>query len=444
MRERSLHTFIVIWAGQFVSLIGSGLTGFALGVWVYLTTGSVTKLSFIMISTVIPGIVMSPVAGVLVDRWNRRNAMIFSDAGAALSTLAIAVLLYLGRLEIWHMYVFISIGSAFGSFQWPAYSAATTLLVPKKHLGRAAGMVQTAEAVSVIISPALAGVLLITIQIWGVIAIDFATFLVALTTLAVIWVPNPPRTESTAEKPSLFQEVTFGWRYVTERRGLFALLVFFALSNFVFGFVNVLFTPLVLSFATPVALGTVVSVGGIGMLLGGIVMGAWGGPQRRVNGILGASLLSGAALVVGGLRANIPLLAGALFVLFFTGPIANGCSQAIWQVKTAPNVQGKVFSVRRMMALSVTPLSYLMAGPLADNVFEPLLAVNGYLAGSVGKILGTGPGRGIGLMIIIVGILTVLIVVSAYLYPRLRLVEDELPDTVDEDIHSSSEGQRAE
>jgi MFS family permease len=212
----------------------------------------------------------------------------------------------------------------------------------------------------------------------------------------------------------------------------------------VFGFVNVLFTPLVLSFATPVALGTVVSVGGIGMLLGGIVMGAWGGPQRRVNGILGASLLSGAALVVGGLRANIPLLAGALFVLFFTGPIANGCSQAIWQVKTAPNVQGKVFSVRRMMALSVTPLSYLMAGPLADNVFEPLLAVNGYLAGSVGKILGTGPGRGIGLMIIIVGILTVLIVVSAYLYPRLRLVEDELPDTVDEDIHSSSEGQRAE
>ncbi|MBU6998940.1 MAG: MFS transporter [Theionarchaea archaeon] len=432
MKERSFRTFIIIWAGQFVSLIGSGLTGFALGVWVYLTTGSVTKLSFIMLSTVIPGIIMSPVAGVLVDRWNRRKAMIFSDAGAALSTLAIAVLLYSSRLEIWHMYVFISIGSAFGSFQWPAYSAATTLLVPKNHLGRAAGMVQTAEAASVIVSPAVAGVLIMTIQIWGVIAIDFATFLIALATLAVVKIPNPPPTGYTEENPSFRKEVTFGWRYIAERRGLFALLVFFALSNFVYGFVNVLFTPLVLSFTTPVMLGTVVSIGGIGMLLGGIVMSAWGGPRRRVNGILGASLVSGAALAVGGLRASVPLLAGALFLLFFTGPVANACSQAIWQTKTAPDVQGKVFAVRRMIALSVSPLSYLTAGPLADNVFEPLLAVNGGLAGTVGKILGVGPGRGIGFMVVLMGILSAVIVVGAYLYPRLRLVEDELPDLVGE------------
>lgn len=432
MKERSFRTFIIIWAGQFVSLIGSGLTGFALGVWVYLTTGSVTKLSFIMLSTVIPGIIMSPVAGVLVDRWNRRKAMIFSDAGAALSTLAIAVLLYSSRLEIWHMYVFISIGSAFGSFQWPAYSAATTLLVPKNHLGRAAGMVQTAEAASVIVSPAVAGVLIMTIQIWGVIAIDFATFLIALATLAVVKIPNPPPAGYTEENPSFRKEVTFGWRYIAERRGLFALLVFFALSNFVYGFVNVLFTPLVLSFTTPVMLGTVVSIGGIGMLLGGIVMSAWGGPRRRVNGILGASLVSGAALAVGGLRASVPLLAGALFLLFFTGPVANACSQAIWQTKTAPDVQGKVFAVRRMIALSVSPLSYLTAGPLADNVFEPLLAVNGGLAGTVGKILGVGPGRGIGFMVVLMGILSAVIVVGAYLYPRLRLVEDELPDLVGE------------
>ncbi|MBU7038916.1 MAG: MFS transporter [Theionarchaea archaeon] len=433
MRENSLRTFIVIWAGQFVSLIGSGLTGFALGVWVYLTTGSVTKLSFIMLSTVVPGIIMSPVAGVLVDRWNRRKAMIFSDTGAALSTLAIAVLLFSNRLEIWHIYVFISIGSAFGSFQWPAYSAATTLLVPKKHLGRAAGMVQTAEAVSVIVSPALAGFLLMTIHIWGVIAIDFATFLIALATLAVVRIPDTPST-TTGEKPPFLKEVTFGWKYVTERHGLFALLIFFALSNFIFGFVNVLFTPLVLSFSTPILLGTVVSVGGVGMLLGGIVMSTWGGPRRRVNGILGASLLSGVALMVGGSRASIPLLAGVFFLLLFTGPIANACSQAIWQTKTAPDIQGKVFAVRRMIALSVMPLSYLTAGPLADNVFEPLLAVNGPLAGSVGKILGVGPGRGIGLMIIIMGVLTIVVTVGAYLYPRLRLVEDELPDQVDEDI----------
>lgn len=401
----------------------------------YLTTGSVTRLSLIMMAAIVPGIIVSPVAGALVDRWDRRKAMIFSDSGAAFSTLMIALLLYWNELSMWQIYIILSISSAFSSFQWPAYSAATTLLVPKKHLGRAAGMVQTAEAVSTVVSPALAGFLIMTIEIWGVILIDFATFLVALLTLSLVRVPRPPiSVESKREKPSFLNEVTFGWKYIISRHGLLALLLFFAATNFIFGFTNVLFTPLILSFASPVVLGTVISIGGVGMLLGGIVMSVWGGPKRRINGILGFSLISGAVLAFAGVRESALLIAVVIFALLFTTPITNGCSQAIWQTKTAPDVQGRVFSVRRMLAMSVTPLSYVAAGPLADKIFEPLMAVDGPLAGSMGRIIGTGPGRGIGLMFVMVGVGTVGITLVSYLYPRIRYLEDELPDVVGDGI----------
>lgn len=427
--DKGMHAFTFIWVGQFVSLIGSGLTGFALGVWVYLNTKSVTQFSIIFLATAVPGILMSPVTGALVDRWDRRKAMIFSDAGAAFCTLAIALLFYTGLLRIWHIYVLMAVSSAFSSFQWPAYSAATSLLVPKKHLGRAAGMVQTAEAASLIVSPVLAGMLLVIIDVWGVIAVDFATFLVAISTLLVVRVPRPEKA-ITSDKPSLLREATYGWTYIKARPGLLSLLIFFAVSNFLSGFANVLLGPLVLSFTSPPVLGTILSAGGVGMLVGGVVMSAWGGPKKRIHGILGLSLVSGAAMAIGGMRPSAPLLAAAFFVALFTSPIVNGCSQAIWQTKTAPDVQGRVFSVRRMIAWSTSPLSFLMAGPLADKVFEPLLAVNGPLAQSVGSVIGVGPGRGIGLMFIVMGVLSIGAVIAGYLYPRLRFVEDELGDAI--------------
>ncbi|MBU7045493.1 MAG: MFS transporter, partial [Theionarchaea archaeon] len=266
------RVFLIIWAGQFVSLIGSGLTGFALSVWVYQKTGSVTNLSMMMLSVVLPGIIMSPVAGMLVDKWNRRTSMIVSDSGAAASTLALALLLYFQQLELWHIYIALIISSVFGAFQWPAYSAATTLLVSKKHLGRAAGMVQTAEAAVNIASPAIAGALLVTINIWGVFFIDFATFLIALTSLILIRIPDAPPIPESEEKKSFLNQVAFGMKYIAARPGLLSLLLYFALANFILGFTNVLFTPLILSFASPAILGSILSVGGIGMLLGGIIM----------------------------------------------------------------------------------------------------------------------------------------------------------------------------
>lgn len=430
IRERKgMRVFLVVWGGQLVSLVGTGLTGFALAIWVYQETGSATQLSFVLLASQLPQILFTPIAGALVDRWDRRWAMIVADSGAGIGTLAIALLLFTNNLEIWHLYVALSFSGVFQSFQWPAYSAATTLLVSKEQYGRAAGMVQMAEAVGQVIAPAVAGFLLAFGGLETVIFIDVASFVVAVTTLLFVSFPRARESAiGAAAAGSLFDEARFGWTYIKERRGLRALLWYFASVNLVFGFVGVLSFPLILGFADEVAVGNVFSAAGVGMVVGSIVMSVWGGPKRRVLGVLGADLVLGLALIGFGMTAALtPVIIGAV-VGFTVIPIANGSSQALWQAKVEPDVQGRVFAARRVLAQIAGPVALLMAGPLADNVFEPLLQVDGALAGSVGNVIGVGPGRGIAFLFIILGGLSILFTLIAYLYPRLRYLEDELPD----------------
>ncbi len=426
-----MRVFGFIWFGQLVSLIGSGITSFALGVWVYEHTGSVTQYALVLLATALPNIVVSPLAGALVDRWDRRQTMIFSDLGAALSTLTVVLLLSVGHLEVWHIYLATAVNSAFSAFQWPAYIAAISLLVPKQHLGRAGGMVQMGQAASQVVSPMLGGALLALVQVWGVLLIDVAAFLFALFTLLVVSIPRPrAATEGEERDSSLLREIAYGWSYITARPGLLGLLIFFATSHFLGSIVETLSVPLMLSLTTPAVLGTVLSVGGSGMLVGGLVMGIWGGPKRRVLGVLAFELLGGLFVLIAGLWTSVPLFTVVAFVFFFRLPIVHGCRQAIWQSKVVPDAQGRTFAVQRMASWSSRLLAYLVAGPLADGVFEPLLAADGPLAGSVGRIVGVGPGRGIGLLFVVTGALVMLASIVGYLYPRLRLVEDELPDVV--------------
>ncbi len=357
--------------------------------------------------------------------------MILSDAGGGLSILSMILLLLIGRLELWHIYLAVFMSGVFDTLRWPALTAATTQLVPKAQFGRASGLLQIVQAGQVLVSPLVAGMLLGTIGLQGVILIDFTTFLFAILTLLLIRLPRPATTaEGRAGKGSLLHEVVYGWTYITARTGLFALMVFFSVANFMMQMSEVLFTPLFLSFASPVALGTAMSLGGIGYLLGSIVMSAWGGTKRRINTVIGSMLLLGLFMALIGLRASIPLITISIFVVVFCLPIVSGSSQVIWQSKVAPDVQGRVFAIRRTIVLATPLIASLVAGPLADKVFEPLLAVNGPLAGNVGQIIGVGQGRGIGLLLISMGLLVVLASVVSYLYPRLRLVEEELPDAV--------------
>jgi len=424
-----IRIFLLVWFGQLVSLIGSGLTSFALGVWVYQRTGSVTQFSLILLFALLPSILISPVAGALVDRWNRRNCMILSDSGAGLSTVAIALLLATGKLEIWHIYIAVSLSSVFKAFQLPAYTASTSSLVPKEFLPRASGMVQSGEACAQLISPLLAGFLLGVVQLQGIVLIDFVTFLFALTTLLLVRFPKTkPATVPLAEKVSFWREAFEGWTYITVRPGLLALLLIFTINNFVFGLIEVLFTPLVLSFTSVTALGTIQSFGGAGMLLGSVVMSVWGGPRILIRGLFGFAFLYQLCVLALGFRTSFALFALANFLLFFSVPFISGCCDAILLRKVPPHLQGRVFATVQMICFSCIPLAYLVAGPLTERIFEPLMAADGLLAGSVGQIIGVGPGRGIGLLFITMQILAILVTVALYRYPRLRYVEDELPD----------------
>ncbi|WP_293089210.1 MFS transporter [Moorena sp. SIO3H5] len=278
LKIEGMSIFVLVWLGQLVSLLGSSITNFALDVWVYKQSGSVTQLSFLILFTTLPRVIISPFAGVLVDRWNRRWVMIFSDSGAALTTLTIATLLLTGKIQIWHIYLASVVISSFSAFQWPAYRAATTLLVPKKHLGRASGMTQLAQALGRLLAPILGGVLLGVIQLSGIFVLDLSSFLFALTTLLLVRFPHHKVTQSQlTNKTSLLTELLYSFHYLRSRSGLLALLLFFASSNFLMGILQVLSYPLILSFASPAQLGTILSFGGVGMVTGSLLMSTWGG-----------------------------------------------------------------------------------------------------------------------------------------------------------------------
>ncbi|MES1242289.1 MAG: MFS transporter [Acidobacteriota bacterium] len=428
-----MKAYLILWSGQVVSLLGSGLTTFALGVWVYQRTGSVTKFALIAFFGSLPGLVLSPVAGALADRWDRRRTLILSDCLAAILSAVLLLLLWdesKGLLEMWHIYLLTAVASVGNALQWPALTATTTLLVPRQHYGRASGLSQMAQAISQIAAPFLGALLLQEVRMRGILILDLATFGFAVATLLLVRLDGPGRTPETGARRSLWQDSTVGWTYVRERPGLFGLLLLFAATNFNIGMLQALLTPLILSFAPAEALGRVLSVAGLGMLAGTVAMGAWGGPRRRVNGILAGLLAQGLILLVGGWQPKVSLIGMAAFVFLAATPIINGCSQAIWQIKVPPGLQGRVFAVRRTVALSAAPLAYFLAGPIADRVFEPLLAPGGALAGSVGALLGVGHGRGIGFLFVLLGLLVVVCVAVAVGSPRLRNVEDELPDAV--------------
>ena len=241
--------------------------------------------------------------------------------------------------------------------------------------------------------------------------------------------PQPEQSAAGASsKGSLLSEAWFGWTYIRSRPALLALLAYFSSVNLIFGFVGVLIFPLILGFADEVAMGNAFTIAALGMVAGSLAMSVWGGPKKRVYGVLGADLVLGLALIVWGLRPSLVLIVLGGLVAFFVIPIANGSSQAIWQSKVEPDLQGRVFAARRVLAQIAGPMAMLLAGPLADNVFEPLLQPGGALADSVGSIIGVGPGRGIALLFMILGGLSVMFTIIAYLYPRLRNLEDEIPD----------------
>lgn len=427
------RSFLIIAIGQFISLLGSGLTNFAIALWVLLHTGSVTQFGLLLLIVMLPGFFVTPLAGASADRWDRRWIMILSDTGAAVSTLTIAVMFLIGNPSIWLIAGALGISSICGAFRFPAYLASVPLLVPKAQLGRANGVIQLGQGLGKILAPMLAGFLLLSIGIQGIILIDFGTFVVAVVMLLFVKIPTPPALAEVSAKPkkaSLLKEAMMGWTYIKTRPGLLALLLFFTFTSFLMAMAEVLIPPMLLASASPAVVGTVISIFGCGLLGGSILMSTWAGPKRRIYGVYIFAIVHGLALIIAGARPSIFIMAAGLFLWTFSMPLLNGYMRVIYQTKTPSDMQGRVFATASMFVQATAPIALIMSGPLADHVFTPMLSESGILAGSVGSLIGVGKGRGIGLMLILMGLSVAIGTLVGYLYPRLRQVEVELPDAI--------------
>lgn len=425
---KRMRTFWALWAGMLVSGIGTGLGSFALGVWIYEKTGSITLFATAGLIGMTTGLILTPLIGSVADRYDRRKIMLTSNLVSAVTAGIMAALLGTGNLQVWHIYPLVFVLGLSGMFQGPAMGATVSLLVPRHQLVRMSGLFQTVGSVIQIVMPLIAGVLVGAIGYHYVIAIDVTTFLVAAAVLFTLKFPRVPVSAGTVVHRSVFHDTLFGWNYIRERKGLLALLFLFALTSVSLGIVTVLLTPLILSFATPTELGSVSSAGAAGTMLGAMILAAWGGPKVRVWGIFGALIIQGSILLLGGLQPSIPLIAISAFIFMSTGPFVAGASQAIWQSKVSLDIQGRVFAIRQMVTMTAAPIAYAVAGPLADGVFEPLLAPGGALAGSVGQVIGVGEGRGVGFLFMVLGVFIMILTCLFFLNPRLRHVESELPD----------------
>ncbi len=435
-RPSGMTAFTIVWLGQVVSLFGSAMTGFALTIWAWKLTGSATALALVGFFNFGPTVLLSPIAGALVDRWNRKLVMMLSDLAAGLSTVVILLLYLGGGLQIWHLWVAGAFSGAFQAFQWPAYGASISLMIPKEHYARASGMMSIAESGSGILAPLTAGALIGFVGLRAglngvavIMLIDIVTFVFAIGALLAIHVPQPAQTEAGRKgQGSLWKEAGYGFRYILARPSLLGLQLVFFVGNLMATFGFTLLAPMVLARTGDNAtiLGTVESVAAVGGVIGGIVLSAWGGFKRRVHGVFFGHVAAGVCQVLIGL--GFPIWYVGSFCGSFIIPIINGSNQAIWQSKVAPDVQGRVFSVRRLIAQISAPVSMLLVGPLADRVFEPAMRAGGSLAPVFGGLLGTGRGAGMALMIVFSGLVVGLAGAIPYAIPVVRNAETLLPD----------------
>jgi len=367
--------FFTIWFGQSFSMLGSHLVGFAF-VW-YLTeqTGSATILTLGTLMQVLPSVIISPFAGALVDRWNRKLVLVLFDSITALFTLFVALMFVFENAQIWHIMLAMFVRSACGQFQWAAMTASTTLMVPKRHLSRVAGANQSLQGIMNILGPALGAFLIAALPMQGVLFIDVSTAFLAVIPLFFFTIPQPIRNGTKAmpkrpEKTSVFQDLAEGWKYVTGWPALMAIILLAMLINFL---INPAFSllPLVVTEhfnKGAYELGFINSAFGIGTILGGLTLSAWGGFKNRILTSLAALTVSGGAvLLVGVAPPNGYFLALAGMALFgFLNPMINGPLFAVMQAKVEPEIQGRVFSFLHAGAAFASPLGLAIAGPVAD------------------------------------------------------------------------------
>lgn len=431
-RPSGMFGFTIVWIGQIVSVLASSMSQFALTLFMFEETGSALAMGAMQVFFITPFLLISPLAGVWVDRYNRKMMMMVSDIGAGIATIIILVLQAMGILEYWHLYGASIIYGLAMSFQWPAYSAAISSMIPKEQLGRANGMMSLIEAGPQVVAPVLAGALLPIIQMTGILFLDVITFLFAIGVLMLVHIPQPARTAEGAKSQSggILNEASYGFKYIFARPSLLGLQMIFFFGNLFTGIGFTVFAPMILTRAggDSLVFGTVESAGAIAAVAGGVLMSAWGGFKRRVHGVLLGWILSGIGMAIVGFTGGLPVWITGIALAALVGALVNASNQAIWQSKIAPDLQGRVFSARRLIAWLTNPISPLIGGALADFVLEPAAIVGSGLPAALSWLVGTGAGSGMGTLIVLCGLASALTGVAGYFSSFIRDAESILPD----------------
>ncbi len=437
-RLSGMRAFYLVALGQFISIFGTTMTQFGLTIWswkfvteIQPTADPATAMALVGFFNFAPEVLLSPISGVLVDRWNRKLVMILSDVAAGIATIAIFLLYSSGHLQMWHLYIAGAWTGAFKSFQWPAYSAAISTMIPKEQYTRADALLGLTESLSGILAPPLAGLFLGLIGLTGIMTIDIITFLAAVAGVLLVAIPQPKVSAEGAVQSSIWKDSIFGFRFILQRPSLLGLQMVFFFGNLLGSLAGTLLSPMILSRTgnNELLLSFVQGAFGAGAVIGGLILVRTGGLKRRTNGVIWGwffSMLFG--LVLFGAGRTLPVWLITSFFAALINVYINASNQSIWQAKVPPDVQGRVFSARRMIAQVVGPVGILLAGPLADRVFEPALREGGSLVNTFGGLVGVGPGAGMALLTIICGVIIMVIVAIAYRIPAIRNAEDILPD----------------
>jgi len=403
------YPFALIWLGQVFSLFGSGLAGFAIIWWLTSTTGSATVLATATLATLLPGVLVGPLAGALIDRWDRRTVMMLADLTGALCAAILAYLFWSETLAIWHVYIIMALRSLAGAFHWPAMQASTSLMVPDRHLARVAGLNQMLQGATNIVAPPLGALLIAIWPLHGLMLIDVVTALIAVCSIGLVRIPRPPRTIHTVEtsRSSVVADMIAGLRYIWRWPGLIIVMAMAALINLLltpaFSLLPILVTKHFGGAALQLA--WMNTAEGAGIVIGGIIIGIWGGFRRRMHTVasglvgLGISIL---AIAIAPSHAFLLALA-AVAIAGAMSPAVNAPLMAIIQSVVAPDMQGRVFTVLGSISMAMSPLGLVLAGPIADTFGVQVW----YLFG---------------------GILCLLIALTALAVPAVRHLEDRRRD----------------
>ncbi|MFW3474300.1 amino acid adenylation domain-containing protein [Streptomyces microflavus] len=432
--------FLAVALGQLFTITGSALTEFALPVWIYMETGSMGKYALYAVIGMLPGILVGPLAGAVVDRLDRRRVMLAASAVAGTTQGALLTLLLSGSLHSWHIYVLLGMLSVALTFQRLAYASSVPQLVPKRYLGHANGITQMAFGFAQFIVPLAAVALMAGIGLKGILILDVTGYAVAITVLMFV---KFPRTLPWTRRESLVAEIRNGFAYSWHNRGFRAMLLWFAALNIFLSPLFLLVTPLVLSFDSLESVARVAVAGGAGAILGGVAMGFWGGPKRnRMQGMLTLAGLLALASALVGVRADLWIIGIGAFGMSCALSMVNGVYTTIVQIKVPQRFHGRVFALNTLVAWSTLPVGHGIIAPAGSAFFGPMFEDGGTLTSTVGALIGTGPGRGIGFMYLMFGAAMLGLVVVGLRLPVLARFDLDVPDALPDDLVGIQERER--